>query len=66
MTAFGILIILVLLFFGMFVVTWRIRHESIRTRKVLEGILEVLSPNKPENGTKKPLEHYQHFFGDKK
>jgi len=45
MTSLAILIILCLLFFGMFVVCWRIRYESIRTRKALENILEKLTTN---------------------
>jgi len=67
MTSLAILIILCLLFFGMFVVCWRIRYESIRTRKALENILEKLTPTNINIGpvTKKSLEHYQRFHGDR-
>jgi len=66
MTLLTVLIILCLLFFGMFVVCWRIRYESIRTREALENILEKLTPTNTGPMTKKSLEHYQHFHGGKK
>ena len=67
MSTLTFFILLVVSFIGIFVSIWRIRYESVRSRKVLEGILEILTPP-PEPGTvtKKSLEHYQHFFGDKK
>lgn len=65
MTVLTLFIILGLLLFIALVVIWRIRYESIRTRKALEKILEKLTPDKPGTVTKKSLETYQHFFGGK-
>jgi len=64
MTVLILFIILGLVLLLNLVFTSRIRYESIRTRKTLEQILEKLNPN-PGPITKKSLEHYQHFHGEK-